>query len=97
MLMTGACRQKLSGAVDLSQTKLHKCGSKQAILLGNKMSCSERQKEIKRRRKRREKLKVFRGKAAKASVSEKGEIARKLREMTPGAEALITELALEER
>ena len=61
------------------------------------MSCSERQKEIKRRRKRRAKLKVFRTKAAKASVSEKGEIARKLREMTPGAEGLIAELALEER
>lgn len=61
------------------------------------MSCSERQKEIKRRRKRREKLKVFRSKVVKASVSEKGEIARKLREMTPGAESLIAELSLEER
>ena len=61
------------------------------------MSCSERQKEIKQRRKRRAKLKVFRAKAKKASVSEKGEIARKLREMTPGAESLIAELALEER
>lgn len=61
------------------------------------MGGSERQREIKRRRKRREKLKVFRTKVKKASVSEKGEIARKLREMTPGAEGLIAELNLEER
>ena len=61
------------------------------------MGCSERQKEIKRRRKRRVKLKKFRGMVEKASVSEKGAIAVKLREMTPGAEQLITELALEER
>ena len=61
------------------------------------MSCSERQKEIKRRRKRRVKLKMFRGKVKKASVSEKGVIAAKLREMTPGAEQLIADLALEER
>jgi len=58
---------------------------------------SERAKEIKRRRKRRAKLKVFRAKVKKASVSEKGEIARKLRAMTPGAEGLIAELSLEER
>ena len=61
------------------------------------MSGSERQREIRRRRKRRAKLKVFRAKAPKASVSEKGEIARKLREMTPGADRLIADLALEER
>lgn len=61
------------------------------------MSCSERQKEIKRRRKRRAKLKVFRNKVKKASVSEKGVIATKLREMTPGAERLIADLSLEER
>ena len=61
------------------------------------MGCSERQKEIKRRRKRREKIKMFRAKVKKASVSEKAEIATKLREMTPGAEALIGELELEQR
>ncbi len=59
--------------------------------------CSERYKEIKRRRKRRAKLKVFREKVKKASASEKGVIASKLRSMTPGAETLIAELALEER
>ena len=61
------------------------------------MGGSERQREIRRRRKRRAKLKVFRSKVKKASVSEKAVIATKLREMTPGAEALITEMALEER
>ena len=61
------------------------------------MGCSERTKEIKQRRKRREKLKVYRSKVKKASVSEKGEIARKLRAMSPGAESLIAELTLEER
>ena len=61
------------------------------------MGCSERQKEIKRRRKRRAKLKMFRAKVKKASASEKGVIANKLREMTPGAEGVIADLALEER
>ena len=61
------------------------------------MGCSERQKEIKRRRKRREKIQHFKAKLAKATVSEKVVIAGKLREMTPGAEALIEQLSLEER
>ena len=61
------------------------------------MGCSERRKEIKRRRKRREKIKVFRSKVKKASVSDKVVIAAKLRGMTPGAEGLIAELALEQR
>ena len=53
------------------------------------MGCSERRKELKRRWKRREKLEHYKGRLAKATQSEKGEIARKLREMTPGAEDLI--------
>ena len=61
------------------------------------MSCSERQKEIKQRRKRRQKLTKFKSKLKKASVSEKGVIATKLREMTPGAEKLIADWGLEER
>lgn len=61
------------------------------------MGCSERRKEIKRRRKRREKIKMFRGKLKKASVSDKAAIAAKLREMTPGANVLINELELEQR
>lgn len=61
------------------------------------MGCSERRKEIKRRRKRREKIKMFRSKVEKASVSDRAAIAAKLREMTPGATALIDELELEQR
>lgn len=61
------------------------------------MGCSERQKEIKQRRKRRQKLTKYKEQLKKASVSEKGVIATKLREMTPGAEALIASWSLEER
>ena len=61
------------------------------------MPGSERRREIRRRRKRREKLKMFREKVKKASASEKGVIAQKLREMTPGAEGLIADMGLEER
>ena len=60
------------------------------------MGKSERQKELRRRRKRREKLEHFRGRLAKATQSEKIEIARKLREMTPGAEAVIAKWELAE-
>ena len=60
------------------------------------MGCSERRKELKRRRKRREKLAHLKGRLAKATTSEKGEIARKLREMTPGAEGLIATWELTE-
>ncbi|MCG8451482.1 MAG: hypothetical protein MI725_18090 [Pirellulales bacterium] len=58
------------------------------------MGCSERRKEIRRRRKRREKINRFRERLAKASQSEKVEIARKLREMTPGSEVLIEQWEL---
>lgn len=60
------------------------------------MGCSERQKELRRRRKRREKLEHFRNRLAKATQSEKIEIARKLREMTPGANLLIEKWKLVE-
>jgi hypothetical protein len=61
------------------------------------VGCSQRQKEIKQRRKRRAKLTKYKAKLKKASVSEKGVIATKLREMTPGAEGLIAAWSLEER
>ena len=63
------------------------------------MGCSERQKEIRRRRKRREQLNRLKSKLAKATQSEKVEIAHKLRAMTPGAEVLIAnwELVKEDR
>ena len=60
------------------------------------MGKSERQRELGRRRKRREKLEHFRKRLAKATPSEKIEIARKLREMTPGAEQLIANWELVE-
>lgn len=58
------------------------------------MSCSERKKEIRRRRKRREKVARLKGRLGKATKSEQVEIARKLRDMTPGAEVLISEWKL---
>jgi len=60
------------------------------------VGCSERQKEIRRRRKRREKLTHLQGRLAKATPSEKLEIIRKLRSMTPGSEVLIKNWKLEE-
>ena len=61
------------------------------------MGCSERQKEIKRRRKRRQKVEFLKQRATKASASEKEVIAAKLRNLTPGAEDLIQRLELETR
>ncbi|MDC0936707.1 hypothetical protein OAS39_10505 [Pirellulales bacterium] len=60
------------------------------------MPASERRRELRRRRKRREKLTQLKGRLDKATQSEKVEIARKLREMTPGAEGLITNWELVE-
>jgi hypothetical protein len=57
----------------------------------------ERRKEIRRRRSRRKKLVVLKRKAETANVSEKGQIAHKLRGLTPGAEVLIERMNLEER
>jgi hypothetical protein len=61
------------------------------------MGCSERKKEIRRRRHRRKKVSQFKGRLTKASVSEKTVIAAKLRDLTPGAETIIETLQLEER
>jgi hypothetical protein len=61
------------------------------------VSCSERRKELKRRRHRQAKIGKIRRRAATASVSEKAVFAGKIRNMTPGAEQIIENLALEER
>lgn len=61
------------------------------------MSCSERRRELRRRRKRAKKVSHLKQRVPKASVSEKLAIAGRIRKMTPGAEKIITELALEER
>jgi len=58
---------------------------------------SERQKEIKRRRHRRKRVTQLKRKAASASISDKVEIASKLRTLTPGAEVIIQNLGLEDR
>ncbi len=60
------------------------------------MAGSERQREIRRRRKRRKGLDQLKARLEKATISEKGEIARKLRAMTSGAEKLIHDWQLEE-
>jgi hypothetical protein len=57
----------------------------------------ERQQEIRRRRHRRKKMDQFKRRIAKATVSEKTHLANKIRGLTPGAEQVITALALEER
>ena len=58
---------------------------------------SDRKQEIKRRRKRRVKINHFKRKLKKATTSEKLVMAEKIRKMTPGAETIISDLALEER
>ena len=58
---------------------------------------SNRMKEIKRRRHRRQKLAKLETKLAKATISEKQVIADKLRKMTPGCDNLIVRMGLEDR
>lgn len=58
------------------------------------MSISERKKEIRRRRKRRAKLTHIKKRLPKATKSEQVEIARKIRDMTPGAEVVISNWGL---
>jgi len=58
------------------------------------LSISERKKEIKRRRKRREKLTHLKKRLPKATKSEQVEIARKVRDITPGAEVVIANWGL---
>ena len=55
---------------------------------------SEREKEIKRRRKRRKQLTHLKARAAKATGSEKQVIADKLRNMTPGYKELVKAMGL---
>jgi hypothetical protein len=58
---------------------------------------SNRMKEIKRRRHRRQKLAKFESKLKKATTSEKQVIAEKLRKMTTGCDDLIVRMGLEQR
>jgi hypothetical protein len=61
------------------------------------VSLSERKQELKRRRHRKKKLKVFARKMATATVSEKTVIAEKIRRLTPGCEVLIETWELEKK
>lgn len=61
------------------------------------MGCSERRKELKRRRQRKRKITHIKRRSESASVSEKTNFANKIRNMTPGAEVIISKLGLEER
>lgn len=58
---------------------------------------SDRHQEIRRRRKRRQKLNLFKKRLKKATVSERSVMADKIRKMTPGAETIIEAWGLEER
>ncbi|NBV44468.1 MAG: hypothetical protein EBR86_02220 [Planctomycetia bacterium] len=58
---------------------------------------SNRMKEVKRRRHRKQQVAKFRGKVKKATTSEKLVMAQKLRKMTTGCEVLIGAMGLEER
>lgn len=59
------------------------------------MSISERQKELRRRRKRREKYVHMKSKLDKADGAMKTKMAEQLRRMTVGAEELIQQWGLE--
>ena len=61
------------------------------------MSCSERKKEIRRRRHRKKKFSIFSRKLKSATVSEKGVIAEKLRGLTPGCDQIIQRWELEKK
>jgi hypothetical protein len=61
------------------------------------VSCSERQRELRRRRHRSKKVATFAKKLEKATVSERGVIAEKLRSLTPGGEQIIANWELEKR
>lgn len=58
---------------------------------------SNRMKEVKRRRHRRQKLAKFQTKLKKATTSEKLAMAEKLRRMTSGCDTLIARMGLSER
>ncbi|NBW88024.1 MAG: hypothetical protein EBR23_14655 [Planctomycetia bacterium] len=58
---------------------------------------SNRMKEVKRRRHRRQKLAKFQSKLKKATTSEKLTMAEKLRKLTSGCDTLIARMGLEDR
>lgn len=61
------------------------------------MGALERRKELKRRRHRKAEVTRLKQRVEKATASEKAVIAEKLRRLTPGGEAIIAQLGLEEK
>ncbi|MHC4405960.1 MAG: DUF6800 family protein [Planctomycetota bacterium] len=61
------------------------------------MPCSERRKELKRRRHRRRKLAQLAKRLEKATVSEKAIIGDKIRSLTPGGREIVGNWGLEDR
>ena len=61
------------------------------------MSCSERKRELRRRRHRKKKITILARKLQKATVSERAVIADKLRNLTPGGETIVARWELEKR
>jgi hypothetical protein len=57
----------------------------------------QRHRELRQRRHRKKKLKVFKRKLTKANASEKATLAAKIRRLTPGGEVIVANLGLEER
>jgi hypothetical protein len=57
---------------------------------------SDRQQEIKRRRHRTKKLQMLKQRLEKGTVSQKEEIIRKIRLLTPGADVIIANWGLNE-
>jgi hypothetical protein len=61
------------------------------------VSCSERKRELRRRRHRKLKKAILARKLEKATVSERTVIAEKLRSLTPGGETIVARWGLEKR
>ncbi len=61
------------------------------------MAGSERQRELRRRRHRRQKVAKLHKKLQSGSAGDKGVVAEKLRALTPGAEEIIRRWGLEDQ
>jgi hypothetical protein len=61
------------------------------------VSCSERKRELRRRRHRKKKLSILSRKLQKSTVSERTVIADKIRALTPGGEVIVANWDLVKR
>jgi len=75
-----------------AQTSIHSYFSTGSLVLPG----SERKRELKRRRHRRQKLAQLKKRMETANASEKTEIVRKIRELTPGADRIVEQWGLQE-